>query len=160
MTLRAVWTVLAVRAVSRTPSTAISPRRSGSKACSFRAVPRWTANFRTQNIANGHFLFLSAESGLPGFAQTGFGYASFLMGQVDAAEIKQGETSGQRSWYMGYFVQDEYRATSKLTLNYGLRYEWQPQYTSPHDYGSEFEPKIPNPGAGGLPGALAFLGNG
>jgi hypothetical protein len=45
-------------------------------------------------------------------------------------------------------------------LNYGLRYEWQPQYTSPHDYGSEFEANLSNPGAGGLPGALAFLGTG
>jgi len=123
---------------------------------------RWNANFRTQNIANGHFTFQPAETGLPGdfLARTGFGYASFLMGQVDQAEIKAGETSGQRSWYMGYFIQDEFRATSKLTLNYGLRWEWQPQYTSPHDYGSEFEPNIPNPGAGGLPGALAFLGKG
>jgi hypothetical protein len=123
---------------------------------------RWRANFRTQNIANGHFTFQPAETGLPGqfLSQTGFGYASFLMGQVDQAEIKAGETSGQRSWYMGYFVQDEFRVTPRLTLNYGLRYEWQPQYTSPHNYGSEFEPNIPNPGAGGLPGALAFLGNG
>lgn len=123
---------------------------------------RWTANFRTQNIANGHFTFQPAETGLPGQfpSQTGFGYASFLMGEVDQAEIKAGETSGQRSWYMGYFLQDEYRATSNLTLNYGLRWEWQPQYTSPHDYGSEFEATIPNPRAGGLPGALAFLGHG
>jgi hypothetical protein len=123
---------------------------------------RWTGNFRTQNIANGHFTFQPAESGLPGqfLAQTGFGYASFLMGQVDQAEIKAGETSGQRSWYMGYFIQDEFRATPKLTLNYGLRWEWQPQYTSPHDYGSEFDPTVPNPGAGGLPGALTFLGTG
>ncbi len=123
---------------------------------------RWTANFRTQNLANGHFTFQPAETGLPGqfLSETGFGYASFLLGQVDQAEIKAGETSGQRSWYMGYYIQDEFRATPKLTLNYGLRYEWQPQYTSPHNYGAEFEPNIPNPGAGGLLGALAFLGNG
>jgi len=44
-----------------------------------------------------------------------FRYASFLMGQVDQAEIKAGETSGQRSWYMGYFIQDEFRATPRLT---------------------------------------------
>jgi hypothetical protein len=123
---------------------------------------RWNANFRTQHLANGHFTFQPAETGLPGaFAsQTGFGYASFLLGQVDQAEIKAGETSGQRSWYMGYYIQDEFRATPRLTLNYGLRYEWQPQYTSPHDYGSQFESGLANAGAGGLPGALAFLGNG
>jgi len=28
-------------------------------------------------------------------------------------------------YYAGYF-QDDYRLTSKLTLNLGLRYEWEP----------------------------------
>ncbi|MEO8659226.1 MAG: TonB-dependent receptor [Bryobacteraceae bacterium] len=126
------------------------------------SLSRWIANFRTQNLANGHFTFQPAESGLPGqfLSQTGFGYASFLLGEVDQAEIKAGETSGQRSWYMGLYVQDEYRASSKLTLNYGLRYEVQPQYTSPHDYGSQFDPSLSNPAAGNLPGALVFLGDG
>ncbi|MFN7995646.1 MAG: carboxypeptidase regulatory-like domain-containing protein [Bryobacteraceae bacterium] len=120
---------------------------------------RWDSNFHTDTLANGQFQFNSGQTGLPGdfLSQTGFGYASFLMGQVGYVQVKGPEDHGERSWAMGYFIQDEWRVNPRLTLNYGLRYDYQPQYTSPHHQGSSFDGTIPNPGAGNYPGALTFL---
>ena len=121
---------------------------------------RWNANFPTKNEANGFFAFNPLETGQPGFQQTGHSYASFLLGLVDASHIQAPQETGQREWTLGFFIQDEFRVTSKLTLNYGLRYDYQPQFVEPHDDISEFDRTVPNPGAGGLLGAMTFLGDG
>ena len=121
---------------------------------------RWAANFPTDNEANGYFGFSPLETGQPGFQQTGYSYASFLLGAVDAAHIQAPEETGQREWTLGLFLQDEFRVTPRLTLNYGVRYDYQPQFVEPHNDISEFDPTVPNPGAGGLPGAMTFLGTG
>ena len=71
-------------------------------------------------------------------------------------KVQATQTRGLRSWYYGFYIQDEFRVSSKLTLNYGLRYEVQPQYTNPNDNASEFDPTVPNSKAGGLLGALTF----
>jgi len=119
---------------------------------------RWTANFPATVYANGLLNFRPAETGLPdfAFANTGWSFASWMAGAADTGYVQDKYEKGLRSYYEGFFVQDEYRATSKLTLNYGLRYEIQPQFRAPHNDTSEFNPSIPNPGAGGLLGALEF----
>ena len=58
------------------------------------------------------------------------------------------------------YAQDDWKATRKLTVNYGLRYDiFIPRYEK-NDNLSSFDPTIPNPAAGGRLGALAFLGEG
>ena len=56
--------------------------------------------------------------------------------------------------YYGFYAQDDWRITRKLTLNYGLRYEFTLPPTSGTDEYSDFDPTRPNPGADGYPGAL------
>jgi hypothetical protein len=112
---------------------------------------------------NGQFNFSNLETSLPdspSAGKTGFGYASFLLGVVDSATMQSPTTRRSNIPYYGVFIQDEFRIIPKLTLTYGLRYEVQPQFTSPYDNSSQFDPAVPNPGAGGLPGALTFLGTG
>jgi hypothetical protein len=70
--------------------------------------------------------------------------------------------------HIGGYFQDDWRLSPKLTLNMGLRYE----YTFPVVGGglvfggnepsgfSNFDPSVPNPAAGGLPGAMIFSGKG
>lgn len=45
-----------------------------------------------------------------------------------------------QSWELAFYGQDTFRVTPKLTLNYGLRYEYQNPYTEAHDYQSNFDP--------------------
>jgi hypothetical protein len=62
--------------------------------------------------------------------------------------------------YSGYF-QDNWKITPRLTLNLGVRYEVPIGWHIPGGNGySHVDINVPNPGAGGRPGALVFSGTG
>ena len=120
----------------------------------------WSSNNAVSTQSNGQFSFSPLETSLPGLGGTGFAYASFLLGEVDSGILRRPQTPGQEAWALGFFLQDEYRVKPKLTLSYGLRYDYQPQWTITDDFLSSFDPTVPNPAAGGILGALTFLGEG
>jgi outer membrane receptor protein involved in Fe transport len=55
--------------------------------------------------------------------ETGVDFADFLLGI--ASEYTQGDSRNfyNRNRYIGAFIQDNWRTTRRLTLNYGLRYD-------------------------------------
>lgn len=93
-------------------------------------------------------------------SKTGDAFASFLLGQVDSATTGTPYEIGTRYKYTGFFVQDDWKATKRLTLNLGLRWEFQTFPTEVHNHTSIISLTAPNPGAGNLPGALIFAGTG
>jgi hypothetical protein len=58
---------------------------------------------------------------------TGFGAADMLLDNMDTASIANIFTSHDQRWYRAAYAQDDWKASSKLTLNMGIRYE----YTQP-----------------------------
>ncbi|HEX4749351.1 MAG TPA: hypothetical protein VH302_07390 [Bryobacteraceae bacterium] len=55
--------------------------------------------------------------------------ADYLLGYMSTSEGQFGEVVAQlHNWYTGLYFQDSWKITSKVTLNYGLRYELQPGY--------------------------------
>jgi Carboxypeptidase regulatory-like domain/TonB dependent receptor-like, beta-barrel len=63
-------------------------------------------------------------SGLPANG-TGFDFADFLLGLPQVTTVRFGTSSNYfRSWVYSGFVQDDWRASSHLTLNIGARYEY------------------------------------
>ena len=51
--------------------------------------------------------------------------ASFLTGFPTAGSIELNATRENRQWYHGLFVQDDWKVSSKLTMNLGLRYDYE-----------------------------------
>jgi len=45
-----------------------------------------------------------------------------------------------QSWEMHFYGEDTYKVTPRLTLNYGLRYEYQAPYTEAHNYETNYDP--------------------
>jgi hypothetical protein len=107
--------------------------------------------------------FSYQETGVPGGSNPNAGgnsFASFLLGLADSGQIDTIRFIGQQFYYFGGFVQDDWRVSSKLVLNLGLRYDINLPPTGLEDRWSDFSPTTPNPGAGGLPGAVLFAGSG
>ncbi len=93
----------------------------------------------------------------PGGQCTGMGAAGFLLGLVSKGEtgIVTAENAARLGQWSGY-IQDDFKATPKLTVNLGLRYDLLLPVVSAHNQMSWMDPDVPNPGAGGLPGAMFF----
>lgn len=77
---------------------------------------RSTMHRNAANYPGGQLNFSANESG--------FAFASFLMGYVDTAETPEGYplTLPVQNLWAGYFL-DDWKVTPKLTVNYGLRYD-------------------------------------
>ena len=71
----------------------------------------------------GSFAFNQLGSDLPGAANTGTPLASFLLGQVQTFSIDlQQRPIQERAREQEYFVQDDWKASGRMTVNAGLRY--------------------------------------
>jgi hypothetical protein len=113
------------------------------------------------NNIQGSFNFsnqMTSQPDSPSYGSWGSSVASFLLGAPSSAGAFIPAETGLRDFRVGAFAQDEWRATPKLTVSYGLRWDYDPSFSEVQNKMSSFEPNIANPGAGGLMGALAFAG--
>ena len=114
-------------------------------------------------ISNGaSFTFHARATAIPNesFAgtQTGYAFASYLLGIVDSAALSDPVPMGGRRRYYALFLQDDFKVSNRLTLNLGLRWEYQPPMYEVADRYSSWTPGKTDP-ATGLPGAYAFAGD-
>ena len=112
--------------------------------------------------ASGTFGFTNSLTSQPNgganYGAWGNAFASFMVGAVGSASAYVPVTTGVRYIRYGLFAQDEWRATSRLTVSYGLRWDYMPMYNEVQNKMSSFVPSLTNPGAGGRKGALGFAG--
>ncbi|MGH9455776.1 MAG: TonB-dependent receptor domain-containing protein, partial [Terriglobia bacterium] len=110
---------------------------------------------------SGSFTFTDRATSLPGFStDTGHPFASFLLGAANnGSESIYTTEPGYRAGVYGFFVQDDFKASSRLTLNLGVRWDIPRPKTEAFNRQSGFDPTAPNPGADNIPGALVFLGS-
>ncbi|MBZ5576642.1 MAG: hypothetical protein LAP40_08810 [Acidobacteriia bacterium] len=96
---------------------------------------------------------------LSGGAQ-GFPFASFLLGRVSSYIIAQPtDTRGGRK-FLAFFAQDTWKMSRKLTLDYGLRWDYFGYSREQYGRTPDFSAAVANANAGGHLGAVIFEGNG
>ena len=121
--------------------------------------------YPTATVTNtsGNFTFSTDQTTNPFFQGqalgglfAGFPYASLLLGRPSGVTLAQpANTRGGRGFY-AWYVQDTWKVTRKLTVDYGLRWDL---FTYPREqYGRSpnLSPTLPDPSAGGHPGATIF----
>jgi hypothetical protein len=91
---------------------------------------------------------------------TGDPFASFLLGQVQTASFTIPAFTTFSGNFTSTYINDDYKVTKKLNLTLGMRFDYQMPWRERFDRFSSFNPSVPNPGAGGRPGALVFAGTG
>jgi hypothetical protein len=128
---------------------------------------RLDTTINKNGIAAPSYNFSGNETALPYLQTTsvggnsiGLGYASYLLGLVDSASVPPTQDPDYRKTSLGVYLQDTWKVTHKLTLDYGIRWDRQTAPEEVFHRASMFGPSIPNPTAGGLLGGTVFEGYG
>jgi hypothetical protein len=90
------------------------------------------------DITSGNFVFDGVATNVP--------YADFLLGDVYGWYVYDYPETGARSKSAGAFVQDDFKATQHLSINMGLRYQFQGGWGEVKNRWGTFNPNIVNTG--------------
>jgi len=121
---------------------------------------------KNRTYAASWMVFSPNETGLPALqgvslpATVGFNYASFLMGRVDSGYISVPSVTRLGGHGYSGFVQDSWKVTRRLTLDYGLRYDFQTYLKEHGGLMPNASISTPNPSTGGIIGGTIFEGYG
>ncbi|MGH9842783.1 MAG: carboxypeptidase regulatory-like domain-containing protein, partial [Blastocatellia bacterium] len=131
----------------------------GSHTLKFGVDYRINIGFQNQKGAtSGAFNFTAGLTGNPqNQSGTGSAYATFLAGAVASASISTHLGQTPRNHSLSFFFQDDWKATRRLTLNLGLRYDFQQQPYEVNNGLSNFDSFSIDPNTG-LRGRTVFAG--
>jgi hypothetical protein len=116
----------------------------------------------SQTYSPGYLQFAPTQTGLPSLlgvslpSTVGFPYASFFLGMTDSGYVSVPAVQRLGNHSLAWFVQDSWKVTRKLTLDYGLRYDFQTYLREHNGYMLNVSPGTPNPAAGNQPGGIIF----
>ncbi|MBV9295184.1 MAG: TonB-dependent receptor [Acidobacteriaceae bacterium] len=96
---------------------------------------------------------------LPG--NTGYSFASYLLGTPSSGNLQSPAHVFQQKYYQGYYVTDAYRVTNKLTVNIGLRLDVDGSFSERYNRIVVWQPNASDPLSSqvglNLKGQLAFV---
>ncbi len=119
-----------------------------------------------ETYSMGWLTYSPNETGLPSLngvslaSTVGYSYASFLLGAVDNGYSGVPAVTHMGAHSLSWFAQDSWKVTHRLTLDYGLRYDFSTYLQDGNGTYLIFSPSTPNPNAGGRLGAIIGEGSG
>jgi hypothetical protein len=131
-------------------------------------VLRWNRN-SPGSAASGNFTFNNTFTRSDPFTPTsgdtsGSGMASLLLGLPAFGSLGYTSSLSLQNHYVGMFIQDDWKVNSRLTLNFGLRFELETPYTERYNrmsYGFDENAKLPVTVPGfDLRGGIVFAATG
>jgi outer membrane receptor protein involved in Fe transport len=104
----------------------------GAHTVRFGFDGRFTEGYNNQSgAASGSFGFSASQTAAGTntsvTAGTGSAYASYLIGAVSSASVQLAQGTAYRKWQYAGYIQDDWHVNQRLTLNLGLRYDYQAQ---------------------------------
>jgi hypothetical protein len=116
--------------------------------------------------SDGEFGFAQAETGDPyatvissvGGA-TGFGYASFALGLYNNLAVSPQDTLRMGNHAFGLYAQDSWKVTRRLTLDYGLRYDFATLLAEEHGRMQDAAFNLPDAAIAGRIGTVIYGGD-
>lgn len=88
---------------------------------------------------------------------TGFPFASFLLGDVSEVNVAAPANYRDQKFQTAGYVQDTWKVTRSLTLDYGLRYDFGTYIRERDGREAAFSPNVADPSAGGQPGGAIYM---
>lgn len=116
----------------------------------------------TSGTGTLHFSFDPSQTGAPSAtyaSQVGFGFASFLLGDVQTASSDVGLPLYGRRNSGSLFAKDDFRVNNRLTLNLGLRWDYTTPLTEKYGHWANFNTTMIDPTLK-VPGVQQFATNG
>jgi hypothetical protein len=117
----------------------------------------YTNSWNTFSNAETNSSYLLSVVGAP--VQAGANYASFLLGGPDSTTIGPVVDARLGQHALGLFLQDTWKVSRKLTLDYGIRWDYETYLKEQYGRIANFSPSTFNPTVG-LNGAVVFEGAG
>jgi hypothetical protein len=124
--------------------------------------------FGTHNDQSaGNYGFGAGQTGLPSTngqnlygGSVGDGFASFVLGQLGGASIGNDNIQWFHRVESSIYALDTWKLTRKITVNYGLRWDFEQMQREQYLRETQFSSSVVNPSAGGLMGGTEYEGFG
>jgi len=135
----------------------------GKHTFTFGASGRFAETFQYQcNSCSGVFNFIAgttaAGNNTSVTSGTGSQYASFLIGAVNSANSTPAAGNAWRNLLYAGYMQDDWRATPRLTINAGLRYDYMANAYAKQNTFSNVDLTKPNGSNSALLGLVEYAG--
>ena len=112
---------------------------------------------RRDRGSSGVMSFSPLYTSSGGAAGTGNALATFLLGAVNSGSVQISDQIDTRAQYAAGYLQDDWRATARLSVSAGLRYDVEFPRREIDNRMNSFDPLAINP-VSGTPGVVTFAG--